>query len=145
MVHNNRRDLLYFMAGMKNKQALSLKLLDPERGSSILVSRRSGSISNYYPDGAFNLLDKLDEAFFFIFKKEHKNLDIYNKLAQLEHDPEVRTLFLYLIKLQTEDISRLESEFIRLNKTGVVDALSVQPAPDRIPAMKNPFMYDYLL
>ena len=148
MVNGNRRDLLYVMAGMKNKQALTLKLHDPESGSSILESReggKNGSITGYFLDVEFKPLDNIDEVFLFIFKKEHKNLDIYNKLAQLERDPEVRTLFLYLIKLQTEDIFRLESEFTRLSKTDAAEAGSALPASDRMPTMQNPFMYDYLL
>jgi hypothetical protein len=124
MVGGERRDLLFYMAGVKNKQAITLKIIDPDIGASIFESKasgKSGSISNYFLDVEFRPLDNLDEVFLFLYKGEHKSLDIYTKLAQLERDPEVRTLFLYLIQLQTADIFRLESEFAKLSKREDVD------------------------
>ena len=119
MVSGKSWDLLNYMAGQKNLQALTLKVHDPADGTSVLLPRkgdRSRSVSNYLLDIDFKTLDSLDEVFLYIFKNEHKNLDMYNKLAQLERDPDVRSLFIYLIKLQTEDIFRLESEFSKLSK-----------------------------
>ena len=119
MVNGDRRNLLYFMAGIKNRHAISLKINDPESGSSILENGHGGkgaSVTSYFLDVEFKPLDSLDEVFLFIFKNEQKNLSIYSRLSQLERDPEVRTLFLYLIQLQTSDIFRLESEFAKLSR-----------------------------
>ncbi len=126
IVGGDRRGLLYFMAGHKNRQAISLKINDPDSGFSIFESGTngtSGSVASYFIDTEFKPLDTLDEVFLFIFRKEHKSLDIYIKLAQLERDLEVRTLFLYLIQLQTEDIFRLESEFTKLSKREAENAV----------------------
>ena len=114
-----RRDLLYYMAGLKNKQAITLKIMDPDIAESIFTSRsgeKRGSVSSYFLDMEFKPLENLDEVFLFLFRSEHQSLDIYTKLAQLERDAEVKALFLYIIQLQTADIFRLESEFTKLSR-----------------------------
>lgn len=114
-----RQDLLNYMAGLKNKQAITLKIMDPEIEESIFASspaEKRGSVSSYFLDVEFRPLGNLDEVFLFLFRSEHQSLDIYTKLSHLERDPEVRALFLYLIQLQTADIFRLESEFTKLSR-----------------------------
>jgi hypothetical protein len=135
IVNGERRNLLYFMAGIKNRHAISLKINDPESGSSILENgdgEKGASVTSYFLDVEFKPLDSLDEVFLFIFKNEQKNLSIYTRLSQLERDPEVRTLFLYLIQLQTSDIFRLESEFAKLSKAET-------PATDGVGSNKGAF------
>lgn len=114
-----KRDLLFFMAGIKNRNALILKVNDPAGASSILEPGSGGtgfSLADYFLHGATHSLDSFEAVFNFILKWEQRNLGIFHRLDRIEAAEGVRSVFRFLIRLQNGDICRLGSEYEKLNK-----------------------------
>ncbi|MBD3344597.1 MAG: hypothetical protein GF401_06010 [Chitinivibrionales bacterium] len=113
------RNLLKYMARRKRYQAMKLQSEFPEACYFMQQNAETDSgtsIANYLLDVNLKPLDNLEDTFFYILRNERKILNMYKKLIQLEKDFEVKVLFKYLTKLQSQDIQCLEWEFARLKK-----------------------------
>jgi hypothetical protein len=116
VTNTEQKQLLSTMARLKMGALKGLRAYENGKAQPPAQSqpRGSASVTQYLLDVSLKPISTLEEAFLFSFKKEHKELDIYTRLAEQETDFSTKYLFLHQTTILSEHIRQLESTFSHL-------------------------------
>ena len=113
MPDDDRRAFLAEMTHRKREEAEKLQLYYRADGKWAIQSMKKRSIishPHYAADPDFSAISSIEDTYSFAFAREHNNLNLYSKLADLDNNPFSKILFHYLSRLQIDHISFIEKK-----------------------------------